>query len=41
VDRNLEIELVSSSGPTPALSGLEVLCTNPSTETKAKQMARR
>ena len=37
VDRNLEIELIGSGGPAPALSGVEVL----STEMKIGQMARR
>jgi hypothetical protein len=40
VDRNLEIELISSGGTVPALSGLEVLCTD-ATDAKAKQMAMR
>jgi len=41
VDRNLELELIGSGGLVPALSGLEVLCTDTTTETKTKQIARR
>jgi hypothetical protein len=41
VDRNLELEFISADKATaPVLSGLEVLCTSPTTGTKARQVAR-